>query len=90
MRSTFAKNIMIEEIPKESRCASRVILIDRSERILFLHARKPSSGSSFWVMPGGGLDERESGSSGEFVGRFGREVLEWRSVADDGGLADWF
>ncbi len=76
---------MIEEIPKESRCASRVILIDRSERILFLHAREPSSGSSFWVMPGGGLDEGES-----FEDAARRETLEETGIDVSVGQCVWF
>ena len=51
---------MIQGLPKNARCAARVILLNREDRILFLHAEEPKSGDRFWVMPGGGLDDGES------------------------------
>jgi 8-oxo-dGTP pyrophosphatase MutT (NUDIX family) len=51
---------MQNEIPKESRLASRVILIDREKRVLYLQATEPKTGHVFWVMPGGGLEPNES------------------------------
>jgi len=51
---------MNSDLPKESRHASRIILIDARKRVLFLRATEPNSEHSFWVMPGGGLDTGES------------------------------
>jgi ADP-ribose pyrophosphatase YjhB (NUDIX family) len=48
--------MMHNEIPKESRIASRVILIDQDKRVLYLRASEPKTGHLFWVMPGGGLE----------------------------------
>jgi len=67
---------MIDEIPREARCAARVILIDRNNRILFFCAQDPGTGYSFWVMPGGGL---EMGESFEDAAR--RELLEETGVS---------
>ncbi|HVJ46078.1 MAG TPA: NUDIX domain-containing protein, partial [Luteolibacter sp.] len=51
---------MDPQIPTEARLASRVILIDPSDRVLFFKAVEPSAGHVFWVMPGGGLEAGES------------------------------
>lgn len=51
---------MYNEIPKQSRLASRVILINQDKRILYLNASDPKTGHIFWVMPGGGLEPNES------------------------------
>ena len=42
-----------------TRFAARVILLDRSQRILLLHARSDHE-ALFWLMPGGGLEDGES------------------------------
>jgi 8-oxo-dGTP pyrophosphatase MutT (NUDIX family) len=42
------------------RLASRVVLIDEMNRVLFCRGVDPSTGAVFWVMPGGGLDEGEA------------------------------
>jgi 8-oxo-dGTP pyrophosphatase MutT (NUDIX family) len=52
--------IMHFEVPKDSRLASRVILIDQDKRVLYLKAMEPKTGHFFWVMPGGGLEPHES------------------------------
>ena len=51
---------MDDKVPRESRLASRVILIDQENRILYLNATEPRTGHVFWVMPGGGLEPNES------------------------------
>jgi 8-oxo-dGTP pyrophosphatase MutT (NUDIX family) len=51
---------MQNEIPEESRLASRVILIDQDKRVLYLQASEPLTGHIFWVMPGGGLEPSET------------------------------
>ncbi len=51
---------MHKEVPKESRLASRVILVDQDRRVLYLNASEPKTGHAFWVMPGGGLEHNES------------------------------
>lgn len=48
------------EIPSGSRPAARVVMIDDSDRVLYLHAREGVDGREFWVMPGGGLEPGES------------------------------
>lgn len=55
----------------ETRVAARVLLIEASHRVLYLEAREPATGRSFWVTPGGGLAEGES-----FEEAAVREVLE--------------
>ena len=52
--------IMYNDVPKESRLASRVILITPDKRVLYLKASEPDSDHVFWVMPGGGLEPNES------------------------------
>ena len=47
-------------VPKESRLASRVIMVDQDKRVLYLNASEPKTGHVFWVMPGGGLEANES------------------------------
>lgn len=51
---------MHNEIPKNSRLASRVILIDQDKRVLYLNALEPETERRFWVMPGGGLKPNET------------------------------
>lgn len=51
---------MSDEIPNESRLASRVILSNQDKRVLYLQATEPETGKRFWVMPGGGLEPNES------------------------------
>ncbi len=51
---------MHNEIPKKSRLASRVILINQEKRVLYLKASEPNNDHIFWVMPGGGLEPNES------------------------------
>jgi len=43
-----------------SRPAARVVMVDDHDRVLFLRAHEGESGSTFWVMPGGGLTAGES------------------------------
>lgn len=51
---------MHNEIPREARPASRVIMIDSNKRVLYLRASEPKTCHVFWVMPGGGLEPGES------------------------------
>lgn len=51
---------MHNDIPTESRLASRVILVDQNKRLLYLRGSEPKTGRVFWVMPGGGLEPNES------------------------------
>jgi len=51
---------MNQNIPSGARLASRVILIDDKNRVLFCRGEEPSTGAHFWVMPGGGLDPGET------------------------------
>ena len=56
--------------PKDARPLARVLLLDDANRILLLQGRSPR-GETFWVMPGGGLNENES-----FVDAAYRELFE--------------
>jgi 8-oxo-dGTP pyrophosphatase MutT (NUDIX family) len=47
-------------VPEGARPAARVLMLDTSDRVLYLHAREQRSGHEFWVMPGGGLEAGES------------------------------
>jgi 8-oxo-dGTP pyrophosphatase MutT (NUDIX family) len=55
------------------RVAARVILVDEQDRVLLIHGRDPSRPDlpSWWITPGGGLDE---GETAEAAAR--REVFE--------------
>ena len=46
--------------PQGARPAARVILIDLSDRILYLHGQEKRTGRKFWVMPGGGVNKGET------------------------------
>ena len=76
---------MHNEIPEESRLASRVILIDRDSRVLCLQATEPKTGHSFWIMPGGGLEANES-----FEDAAIREAHEEAGCSFDLGPYVWF
>jgi 8-oxo-dGTP pyrophosphatase MutT (NUDIX family) len=56
-----------------ARQAARVILVDEQHRVLLIHGRDPRRPDrpSWWILPGGGLDD---GESREQAAR--REVLE--------------
>jgi 8-oxo-dGTP pyrophosphatase MutT (NUDIX family) len=47
-------------LPEGARPAARVLLLDDSDRLLYLHAREGHTGRQFWVLPGGGLEGAES------------------------------
>jgi 8-oxo-dGTP pyrophosphatase MutT (NUDIX family) len=55
------------------RQAARVILVDQQQRVLLIHGRDPARPDlpSWWILPGGGLDD---GESREQAAR--RELLE--------------
>ncbi len=76
---------MTDQIPKNSRRASRVILINQDKRILYLHATEPKSGKRFWVMPGGGLEPNES-----FEDAAKREAYEESGCSFDLGPYVWY
>ena len=59
------------------RQAARVILVDEQERVLLVHGRDPARPDlpSWWILPGGGLDEGES-----------REAAARREVLEETGL----
>lgn len=73
------------EIPKDSRLASRVILIDQDKRVLYLRALEPKTGHAFWVMPGGGLEPNES-----FEDAARREAFEESGCSFSLGPYVWF
>lgn len=79
------KVVMCNEIPKESRLASRVILIDQNRRVLYLNASEPKTGHTFWVMPGGGLEPNES-----FEDAAVREACEESGCSFNLGPYVWF
>jgi 8-oxo-dGTP pyrophosphatase MutT (NUDIX family) len=63
----------VSEPERVVRRAARVVLVDERERVLLVHGRDPGRPDlpSWWILPGGGLDE---GESPEAAAR--REVLE--------------
>lgn len=48
------------DVPAGARPAARVLLVDGSDRILYLRAREDRTGKEFWVMPGGGIKDTET------------------------------
>lgn len=75
---------MVVNAPKGSRPATRAVLIDELDRILYLHARDTGSGRKFWVMPGGGL---ESGKT--FESAAVRETFEETGLSIELGPRVW-
>ena len=75
---------MNQNVTTEARLASRVILIDAEDRILFFRGIEPSTGVAFWVMPGGGLDPGET-----FEGAARREVHEETGLSVTVGPCVW-
>ena len=73
-----------ELIPTEARLASRVILIDERNRVLFCHGEDRARGVTFWVMPGGGLDPGES-----FEEAARRETFEETGLTVEIGACVW-
>ena len=51
---------MIDGVPDGARPTSRIILLDGAGRVFLLRAREPISGATWWVMPGGGVEEGET------------------------------
>ena len=51
---------MFDTLPNGSRPATRVLLLNRLDQILYLKARENSTGKAFWIMPGGGLEPQET------------------------------
>lgn len=76
---------MTDQIPPNSRLASRVILINQDKQILYLHATEPKSGKRFWLMPGGGLEPGES-----FEDAAKREAYEETGCLFNLGPCVWF
>lgn len=72
-------------IPSGARCASRVILLDQRDHVLYFQAQEPKSGVRFWIMPGGGLDAGES-----FEAAACREVMEETGLAITLGPCVWY
>jgi 8-oxo-dGTP pyrophosphatase MutT (NUDIX family) len=52
--------LVLDTIPTGSRPAARVLLLNRRDQVLYLHARENGTGKAFWVMPGGGLEADET------------------------------
>ena len=71
-------------IPKGSRPAARVILLNQQNDLLYLHAREKRSGKEFWVMPGGGLEAGET-----FEEAAVREVWEETGIEVELGPCLW-
>jgi 8-oxo-dGTP pyrophosphatase MutT (NUDIX family) len=76
---------MHSDIPKESRLASRLIMINPDKHVLYLRATEPKMGHVFWVMPGGGLEPNES-----FEDAANREGYEETGGTFDLGPYVWF
>jgi 8-oxo-dGTP pyrophosphatase MutT (NUDIX family) len=75
---------MIQENPKNARCAARVILLNREDHVLFLHAEEPKTKHRFWVMPGGGLNDGESFEEAAY-----RETFEETGIEVSLGPCVW-
>ncbi|RBP48255.1 ADP-ribose pyrophosphatase YjhB (NUDIX family) [Roseimicrobium gellanilyticum] len=76
---------MHPHIPTEARLASRVILIDEQDRVLFFRGTEPLTGKTFWLMPGGGLDTGES-----FEDAARRELYEETGITAPLSTCVWF
>ncbi|HIG41329.1 MAG: NUDIX domain-containing protein [bacterium] len=75
---------MAIKVPEGSRPAARVLMIDESDRVLYLQACEKSSGRVFWVLPGGGLEHQES-----FEDAAIREVMEETGIEIELGPCLW-
>jgi 8-oxo-dGTP pyrophosphatase MutT (NUDIX family) len=71
-------------VPEGARAASRVLVLDRNDRLLYLQAREGQTKREFWVMPGGGLEQGET-----FVDAAIREVMEETGLEIDLGPCVW-
>lgn len=72
------------KVPEGARAASRVLLLDLEDRLLYLQGREAKTNREFWVMPGGGLESGES-----FADAAIREVLEETGQKIDLGPCVW-
>ena len=67
-----------------------MLLVDENERVLFLHAKEPSKGHRFWVMPGGGLGESyENAALRKTLGETGIAIDLGPCIWTRGHVLEW-
>jgi 8-oxo-dGTP pyrophosphatase MutT (NUDIX family) len=76
---TYAAVVVDPEVVE--RTGARVLVVDRDERVLLLRGADPAdpAAGSWWITPGGGLDEGESAEEGAR-----RELAEETGLRVDG------